>query len=280
MSKLFVVGNPIKHSKSPIIHNYWLNKYSIKCTYETKKIDASDLPNLVNSVRKGVIKGFNVTIPFKQVISEIVDEIDQKAKTSNAINTVYRKGDKVIGTNTDGLGFVSSLQKDLKYPLSPRSNIFCIGAGGAAYGIISEILKYKPNLIVITNRTESASIKLIKHFSQFSLLKKDIFMLQEWGVFPNKDIDLLINTSSCGMKTTDKLPIKLDHLPPKSLVYDIIYNPRETILMKEAKLYGLKNYNGLFMLIRQAAQSFHKWFNIDLTNEDILNAINLLKNHD
>ena len=95
-----------------------------------------------------------------------------------------------------------------------------------------------------------------------------------------KDIDLLINTSSCGMKTTDKLPIKLDHLPPKSLVYDIIYNPRETILMKEAKLYGLKNYNGLFMLIRQAAESFHKWFNIDLTNEDILNAINLLKNHD
>ena len=107
------------------------------------------------------------------MISEIVDEIDQKAKTSNAINTVYRKGDKVIGTNTDGLGFVSSLQKDLKYPLSSRSNIFCIGAGGAAYGIISEILKYEPNLIVITNRTESASIKLIKHFSQFSLLKKD-----------------------------------------------------------------------------------------------------------
>ena len=280
MNKLYVIGNPITHSKSPLIHNFWLRKYAINCKYEKMEIISRDIPHLIDCVRKGKVRGFNVTIPFKKIMLNMVDSVDSAAERSMAVNTVYRRGDKVVGTNTDGIGFISSLKKDVKYNLNPNLNIYCIGSGGAAYGIISEILKHKPISVEITNRTESSSLKLINHFSQFINSEKKILKLNKWGISPSHKTDLLINTTSCGMKKKDSFPINLNSMPSNSMVYDIIYNPKETILMKSAKNCKIRNTNGVYMLIRQASESFKKWFDIKLSNEDISGATKILLNDD
>jgi len=305
MTKLFVIGNPINHSKSPIIHNYWLEKHGVGLKYTKRQTQEWELPKLIEEVRDGMIMGFNVTIPFKQKILNLVDKLDISAKNSMAVNTVYKKGEKVVGANTDGKGFVDSLKKDLKLNFPENANVFFIGSGGAAYGIISEFLKIDTKSlysnfsnIEITNRTKSNAKKLVKHFTkqlqtfdteigdllekkgnnvaQSFFLNPTKFIIRPWGFNPPETTNLLINTSALGMKRIDSLNFNLDFLSGDTFVYDIIYNPKETILLREARARGLSYSNGIFMLVRQAAESFQKWFDIKLTNKDIKEVVKLL----
>ncbi len=273
-NKLYVVGNPIKHSKSPLIHNFWIKKYSINATYNKLKVTHEEIFGLINDLKADRIHGLNVTIPYKQIMLNFVDEIEPSALKSKAINTVYKIGKKIVGANTDGFGFISSLKNDLNYKIKKNSNILCIGSGGAAYGIISSLLEYKPRLIEIINRTESSGLDLVRHFKKYSADK--ILISRPWRYNPCKSINLLINTSACGMEKNDKFEIDLGSLSKDVLVYDIIYNPRKTTLMKQAEVKGLRNTNGIFMLIRQAAESFNKWFGIKLNDSDIEEAIKIL----
>ena len=277
MDKLFVIGNPISHSKSPLIHNYWIKKYSLNAIYRKKELNESDLAETINKVREGSIKGLNVTVPFKKNLLDFVDIIDETAKKSKAINTIFKEKGKIIGANTDGIGFVESLKKDLNVKLKEGSEIFCIGSGGAAYGIISELIKLKPNKIKICNRTYSSAVKLRNHFSNQD---KIMFELKPWGSQPDKNTNLLVNTSTYGMKKEDKQAFNLDLLTKKTFVYDIIYDPKKTLLIEDALSRGLYNSNGTLMLIRQAAESFRRWFQIKLSNQDILEVKKLLKDYD
>jgi len=231
--------------------------------------------------------------------------LDISAKNSMAVNTVYKKGEKVVGANTDGKGFVDSLKKDLKLNFPENANVFFIGSGGAAYGIISEFLKIDTKSlysnfsnIEITNRTKSNAKKLVKHFTkqlqtfdteigdllekkgnnvaQSFFLNPTKFIIRPWGFNPPETTNLLINTSALGMKRIDSLNFNLDFLSGDTFVYDIIYNPKETILLREARARGLSYSNGIFMLVRQAAESFQKWFDIKLTNKDIKEVVKLL----
>ncbi len=274
-NKLYVIGNPIEHSKSPLIHNFWIKKYSLNASYHKLKVLESELPDLVDDLRTNKIHGFNVTIPFKKVMLNLVDEIEPPAARSKAINTVYKFGKKIIGTNTDGAGFVSSLENDLNYRINSKTNILCVGAGGAAYGIISSLLEFKPKSIEIVNRTRPSGMDLIKHFSKCDGGAK-IFNLRPWGCNLNKSIDLLINSSACGMKKNDEFGIDLSSMSKKALVYDIIYNPRKTVLMKLAESNKLRSTNGIFMLIRQAAESFYKWFGIMPGKSDVNKVLEIL----
>jgi shikimate dehydrogenase len=283
MDKLFVIGNPIKHSQSPIIHNYWLKKYGINCEYTKLEIQEKQLKNLVEEVRNGTIRGFNVTIPFKQKVVSYLDKIDSSAQNSFAVNTVYKKGAKVVGANTDGKGFIDSLTKDLNLKFQPRMCVFLIGAGGAAHGIFSELLKKNVSIIEFTNRTESKARNLVSHFYKKSYVVKDnvkimntSITIRPWSFNPPSPIGLVINTSSLGMKKTDKCNIHFELLSPKAFVYDIIYSPKETIIMKEAIRRGISCSNGIYMLIRQAAESFRIWFDIELTNDDINEVVKLM----
>ena len=226
-------------------------------------------------VREKELKGLNVTLPFKKDFFNLVDEVDEAAKSSLAINTIFEKNGKIIGTNTDGIGFVSSLQRDVDFELKYGLSIFCFGAGGATYGIVSELLKYKPLSIEISNRTLSKATTLANHFSR----RKDnntIFKVLPWGESPKEHIDMVINTSTCGMNLNDKFPTNLEKLSKKALVYDIIYNPKVTSLMKIARKDNLIAINGIYMLVRQAAESFKRWFEIDLNDKDINDVIKLL----
>ncbi len=280
MSKLFVIGNPVDHSKSPVIHNFWLKRYSINIIYEKKKVEPEEISNLINKVRSEEIKGFNITIPFKKIIFELVDEVDETAFKSLAINTVYQKDGKVIGTNTDGVGFVDSLQKDLRYKINNKTSILILGAGGAAYGIISELIKHDVSQIQISNRTEEKANKLINHFCSFSNEISKKFKIVKWGEDPSVDTNLIVNSTACGMKPSDNFNLELNLKAKDLLVYDIIYDPPITTLMKKAESKKLNNANGIYMLIRQAAESFNKWFGIKLKDEDIQGAMRLLGYYD
>ena len=275
-SKLFVIGKPIKHSKSPIIHNFWIEKYSLNASYNKLEVNKTDISDLIQEVREGKIQGFNVTVPYKKIMMDFVDEVEEQALRSRAINTVYRVKDKIIGANTDGIGFISSLKKDLSFNVNSNTNVMCIGAGGAAYGIVSSLIDLNPNIIGIINRTKSSGIKLIKHFKKLTQ-SKQLFEVNNLGVKVNNNINLLVNCTSCGMNGKNPLAIELTSMDKKSLVYDIVYEPALTPLMKMAVDNDLQNTNGFYMLARQAAESFYRWFGIMPEDSQINEIIKILK---
>ena len=275
-SRLFVIGKPIRHSRSPVIHNFWIEKYSLNARYNKLEVDRTDIKDLIQQVRDGKIKGLNITIPYKKIMKDFVDEIEESALRSNAINTVYRVKDKIIGANTDGIGFLSSLKTDLNFNINSNTNVMCIGAGGAAYGIVSSLIDLSPNIIRIINRTKSSGIKLIKHFEKFTQ-SKTVFETTLLGSNLVNDVDLLVNCTSCGMGGKNPLAIELASMHKKSLVYDIVYEPALTPLMKLATDNKLQNTNGFYMLARQAAESFYRWFGIMPKNSYINEIIKILK---
>ena len=275
-SKLFVIGKPIKHSRSPTIHNFWIEKYSLNACYGKLEVDKTEIKNLIQQVRNGKIQGLNITIPYKKIMKDFVDEVEESALRSNAINTVYKYKDKIIGANTDGIGFISSLKKDLSFNVNSNTNVMCIGAGGAAYGIVSSLIDLSPNIIRITNRTKSSGIKLIQHFEKFTQSKK-LFETKHLTSNPNNDVDLLVNCTSCGMNGKNPIAIELTSMNKKSLVYDIVYEPALTPLMQMAADNKLQNTNGFYMLVRQAAESFYRWFGIMPEDSHINEIIKILK---
>ena len=275
-SKLFVIGKPIKHSRSPTIHNFWIEKYSLNASYNKLEVDETEIKGLMQQVRDGKIQGLNITIPYKKIMKDFVDELEESALRSDAINTVYMVKDKIIGANTDGIGFISSLKNDLSFNINSNTNVMCIGAGGAAYGIVSSLIDLSPNTISIINRTKASGIKLIKHFQKFTQSKK-IFETTLFDSKPNNEIDLLVNCTSCGMNGKNPLAIELTSMNKKSLVYDIVYEPALTPLMKLATDNKLQNTNGFYMLVRQAAESFYRWFGIMPEDSHINEIIKILK---
>ena len=285
MKKLYVVGNPIEHSKSPLIHNHWLKKYNQDYQYEKLKLSLDDKIfneqklDLIKKIRGGEIKGINITVPFKTKFRDSLDEIDESAQLAKAVNTVYKKGEKIIGSNTDGIGFCNSLKEDFKFNI-PES-IQILGAGGAAYGVLSEIIKYQPRYILVTNRTISNARKLVNNFKLAGISKKIHWEITD-RIFVPSIVQLFINTSYLGMEDHHKIDRDFfGHLCRETgFVYDINYNKEYTIFNQEAywrEIDPPKNVNGKYMLIRQAAESFKKWFNIDLNKNDIDEAVGLLK---
>ena len=278
-SKLFVIGKPIKHSRSPTIHNFWIEKYSLDASYNKLQVDRTEIRNLIQELKDDKIKGFNVTIPYKKMMIDFVDEVEAPALRSKAINTVYKRKNKVVGANTDGIGFISSLEKDLSFNIDSNTNVMCIGAGGAAYGIVSSLIDLKPNIIRIINRTKSSGIKLIKHFEKFTQ-SRQLFETTLLGSNLIDDVDLLVNCTSCGMDGKNPLAIVLTSMKKKSLVYDIVYEPSLTPLMRLAMDNKLKNTNGFYMLARQAAESFYRWFGVMPEDSDVKEVIRILKKND
>jgi len=264
---LFVIGKPIKHSLSPLIHNYWIKKYQLGLEYKKMEVERESLPSLIENVRDKKITGLNITLPYKKEIISYIDEISYSAKDIGAINTVFLRGNKVYGENTDGIGFTRALEKKTKFNFSNKS-IYILGAGGASYGIISELIGKNVAKIYVTNRTKQKTIQLIKHFKTKNKEIKLEFI--EWkDLAPNSDVDLIINTTSFGMKDNEFIKINMNNLRDTLIFVDIIYSPKETELLKLFKKEGFVCMNGLSMLIEQAAVSFELWFNISLNNKDI-----------
>ena len=250
MKKYLVIGNPIQHSLSPLIHNFWIKKNNISAIYEKEKLEKGSLKNLISKVKDGKINGVNVTIPFKKDVIPYLEELTSEAERTQSVNTIYLNNNKITGHNTDIDGFRLAVQ-DLKFDIS-RKHILIVGAGGVVPSIIYALMKMKVNKISLINRTKEKAENLKKLFKDLNIIN--------WDEIQN--FDMIINATSVGLKINDELNLDLSKIENNKLFYDVIYNPKETNFLKNAKTLGNRTENGKKMFIHQAAQSFKIWHGI------------------
>ncbi|MCY7899250.1 shikimate dehydrogenase [Bacillus inaquosorum] len=257
MKKLYgVIGNPIGHSMSPDIHNASLKDLGLDGHYHAFKVEEDDLEDAVKGIRALGIQGINVTVPHKVSIMDYLDHIDESAKVIGAVNTVRREGDKLVGYNTDGEGFVKSLMKVLDKPISELSFLM-IGAGGAARAIFTTIARDIPKKFDICNRTLEKAKQLTESTPSFH--NKEVLSIKE-AEERLEQYDVIIHTTSVGMyPNVDDVPLSLQRAASNAVVCDIVYNPIQTALLKQANQKGLKTLDGVGMFVEQAALSFQLW---------------------
>ena len=264
MKKYLVIGNPIDHSLSPILHNYWFKKNKISAIYEKKLIIESEIERIISKLRSKELSGVNVTVPYKNKIISFMDYLTKEAKETKSVNTIYLENDKIIGHNTDIAGFelaIRSYGYDLK-----KKNIFILGAGGVVPSIIVGLKRMGALKIFLHNRTSANSENIKKIFNDIEIIDKNNI--------PD-DIDVLINATSLGIKKSDKIELDYNKIGINKFYYDVIYNPRETNFLKEAKKLGNKVENGKKMFIYQAHQAFAIWHNIlPKIDEEVENLLN------
>ena len=243
MKKYLVIGNPIDHSLSPKLHNYWFKENNINAVYEKKQIEENDIEGIISEMRNGKIEGINVTVPFKKSVIPFLDELAISKKVPS-VNTIYKKNDKIIGTNTDIHGFKLALLQT-KYNFKGRK-ILILGAGGVTPSIIYALEEMKPSNIMLSNRTKKKAEDLKRSFPKIEIV--------EWGNI--KDFDMIINTTSLGLKENEKLPINYDQIGSGKFFYDVIYNPKKTSFLLEAEKRGNQIENGKMMFVYQAQEAF------------------------
>ena len=262
MKKYLVIGNPIEHSLSPKLHNYWIKKNNINAIYEKQKLSENDLKDLILQIRNKRIDGINVTVPFKKLIIPLLDELTYEAKKTQSVNTIYLNVDKVMGHNTDISGFEISMKK-LKFDFQSK-NVLILGAGGVVPSIIFALNKMKVSKIIISNRTKEKAENLKILFKNLNVI--------DWGDIPN--FDLIINATSLGLKKEDRMNLDFSAIGKNKIFYDVIYNPKETNFLKVGKDLGNIAINGKFMFIYQALSAFHIWHGLkpDI-NEDVIKLL-------
>ena len=254
MKKYLVIGNPIGHSLSPLLHNYWMRKHKlIDSIYEKKKVEKKDLESIVKQIRNDKIKGVNVTVPFKKEIIPFLDHLDSVALSTQSVNTLCKIKDEVWGYNTDVEGFDDSLTgENIDYS---NKNIFIVGAGGVTSSIVHNLI-FTANKIFITNRTR----KKLEELKKFTDLTGKEIEIMDWGQTPTS-CDLVINTTSVGLTKDENLDLDFKNYENNkdTLFYDLIYNPEETNFLKDARLRGNKTMNGKMMFLHQARIAFQTW---------------------
>ncbi len=254
MKKACVIGWPIAHSRSPLIHTYWLRKHGISGEYTRVPVEPARLQEFVASLEARGFAGCNVTIPHKEAAYRLITPADQLTSKLGVTNTLFIRDKQVFGTTTDGEGFLASLAAATDYR-AESAPALVVGAGGAATAVVGALLMAGAPRIYLANRTMERSEQLQRLFgnavSPITVAKAEHLM---------SDCRLLVNTTSLGMAGHDEFALSLARLPEEAVVYDIVYVPLETKLMKEAKTRGNRVVGGLGMLLHQAVRGFELWF--------------------
>lgn len=258
MNKLYgLIGHPVGHSMSPLMHNDAFQQLGINGYYHAFDVSEESLKEAVTGFRVLGIQGFNVTIPHKVKIMEYLDEIDEEAKMAGAVNTVVNISGRFIGYNTDGRGYLKSLLKLIRFPLQ-QCNVLIIGAGGAARGVLAAMVNDGVTEITIANRTTSKAETLRDHISNNGCKIKIMSLMeaeQKAG-----DYDIIINTTSIGMiPNIEDVPMELTNVKQRAIISDLIYNPIKTKWLSQAEEKGLIIHNGIGMFVEQGALAFQKW---------------------
>ena len=263
MKKYLVIGNPIEHSLSPKLHNYWLQQNKISATYEKKKIDEKDIKGLISEIRKENLAGVNVTVPFKKLVIPFLDQMTDLAKKTQSVNTIYKIQNKIIGHNTDVKGFENSF-KNIDYKAKDKK-VFILGAGGVVTSIICALKNLGLSEVTLSNRTKEKAQCIKEIFPYIKVLN--------WGEIP--DFDIIINATSIGLKKGEKIQLNLKNFGNNKLFYDVIYNPAMTNFLLQGKKLGNTIENGKMMFVYQAQYAFKIWHNILPKIDD--ETINLIK---
>lgn len=255
MKRSCVIGWPIKHSRSPLIHGYWLKSLGIEGSYTKEEVNPKDLSQFLHSLSQRGFMGCNVTVPHKESALEIVHFKDEASRQIGAVNTIWIEHNKLCATNTDAYGFMTYLNKKAPKWRNKDAPIGILGAGGAARAIVYAFLKEGVECIQIFNRSFSRSEELVSHFGSrvkacfWENRKKDA---GQCGV--------LVNATSLGMEGCGDLEIDFNLFRSDAVVSDIVYVPLETDFLKKAKEHNLATVDGLGMLLHQAVPGFEKWF--------------------
>ena len=264
MKKKFgIIGSPIKHSLSPVLHSYWFNKYSIDAEYSTIEVSEKDMPQIIEKVKKGYYSGINVTLPFKQKVINHVDKVVNDAQLTGSVNTLLLGNDNtVVGENTDVYGLQAAYLKEIDN--SSNKKTLVIGAGGVSPSVILSIKKSGISNISITNRTNEKCIFLKKKYNFLNIIP--------WEDLESeiKNFDIIINASSLGLKNCEDFNFNFSDTKNETIYIDTIYNPLETKTLKYLKEEGRKVFNGLDMFIYQGQKSFYLWNKINPEIDDEL----------
>ncbi|MEP6826483.1 MAG: shikimate dehydrogenase [Aestuariivirga sp.] len=257
MKKTCVIGFPVGHSRSPLIHNYWLKQHGLDGVYEKRELRPEELRHFLENLSGEGYVGCNVTIPHKEAALAVVPHLDGVVRRTGSLNTIYFEGGTLHATSTDGEGFYQNLLAHAPgLELSGQTAII-LGAGGSARAIVERLLRAGISEIRIVNRTRARADELAALFGGKVLpLDSDHFVSE------SKVAALLINTTSQGLKGQSDLEIDLSHLPPHAIVADIVYVPLKTRLLEKAEARGLKTVGGLGMLLHQAVVGFEKWYGV------------------
>ena len=245
MKKYLVIGNPIKHSWSPKLHNYWIKNNNIDAIYDKQKLDKDKLESLILKIREKKIHGINVTVPFKKTVIPYMDKLSFESENTQSVNTIYLKDNKIIGHNTDIDGFELGIINSKFNPKDKK--VLILGAGGVVPSIIFALNRMKVCEVILSNRTKYKAENLRNLFKNLKIV--------DWGNVP--EFDMIINATSIGLNSNDKINIDLSNVGQNKFFFDVIYNPKETNFLKLGKKLGNKIENGKLMFIYQASVAFN-----------------------
>ena len=258
MKKYIVIGNPIKHSLSPDLHNYWLKENNIDAVYDKIKLQESDIKKFILDMKQQKITGCNVTIPFKKKVIPYLDKLDAEAEKTQSVNTIIFSNGNLIGHNTDVTGFYKAI-KSLNFNMKGKK-IFILGAGGVVPSIIFSLKKMEVAEINISNRSKNKAENLKNLFENLKII--------EWGNAPY--FDVIINATSLGLQN-ETINLDFSNVGKNKLFYDVIYNPAETNFLKKGRELGNIVENGEKMFIYQASEAFKLWHGMEpKVNSEIL----------
>ncbi|WP_440653273.1 shikimate dehydrogenase [Candidatus Pelagibacter sp. HIMB1542] len=262
MKKYFVIGNPINHSLSPKLHNYWLEQNNINAVYEKIKLEENEIENFILKIKDQKINGCNVTVPFKKSVIPFLDKLSPEAEQTQSVNTICFHNGDLVGHNTDVGGFQKALNK-LDYKVKDKK-ILILGAGGVVPSIIFALNKMEVSEITVSNRTYKKAENLKSQFNKINIIK--------WGEIT--EFDIIINATSLGLNN-ETIDLNISNIGDNKLFYDVIYNPDETNFLKDGKKLGNQTENGKFMFIYQAFEAFKLWHDLEPSvNKQILNLLN------
>lgn len=250
---LGIIGHPVAHSLSPLMHNRAAGLIGLDCVYAAFDVPPQNLKEAITGMRGLGLKGLNVTVPHKEKVIPFLDRLDEEAALIGAVNTVTLKNGRLVGSNTDGVGFIRSLTQKGFRPRGKSAAI--IGAGGSARAIGVALCRAGVSKLVIINRSAPRGRRLARGLSKLG----DVSFAASDKSHAAEAADIIVQTTPCGMKRSDALPASGLAFRKGQWVYDIIYSPIETRFLKKARLKGAKTLNGLGMLVYQGSESFKMW---------------------
>ena len=266
--KLFaIIGDPVSHSLSPVLHKYWFKKYKIEADYDLLPVSEKNLINVIKKIRERELDGINITLPYKNKVIPLIDKLVNDAKHTNSVNTIFLdENNDLVGENTDVFGIQAAYLKQIEN-IEERKTLI-IGAGGVSPSVIFSLEKSKVKNISIINRTHDKSLFLKRKFNFVNVLN--------WKEIENevKNFDIIINATSIGLKNGTEFSFNFDGVKKNLIYIDTIYNPLETKTLKFLKDSKIKTFNGLEMFIYQGQKSFYLWNKINPEIDDEL--VNLL----
>ena len=257
MIKACVIGWPISHSRSPLIHGYWLQQHGIDGSYTRQPVEPDALASFLGSLAAEGYAGCNVTIPHKENAFRLVTPADETTARLGAVNTVFLRDGKVHGTNTDGEGFINSLLQSAPGVSLQNQRAVVLGAGGASLAIVNALLERGASEVAVANRTIEKADLLRARFGP-----RVVPVAWEKVAYQLSDCSLLVNTTSLGMKGQPELELDLSRLTGSAVVSDIVYVPLRTKLLSDAARRGNTIVEGLGMLLHQAVRGFSLWFGV------------------